>query len=591
MASILSSKPAWAGRPGRAVALAALLAGCAPRRPDIEIVFTGATVVTLDSATPSGIALAIGRGRIIGVGNADSVLAWKAGFARAVDLGGVVIAPAFVDHHVHLLNVGLTLLNRALREQFFLDLSGARSIREIAIRVKARADSLPTGTWVLGAGWNQADWGTQALPTLTEISAAAPNHPVFLARSDGHAGWVNARALALAGISKATADPAGGRIGRLSNGNPSGILLERANELVIGQVPQPGDDDVMAAYRVGADSLAARGVVEVDDAGPLAFPGVVALDGDLGRYLALLRRADSMAPVPIRINLMVPAPSRLADSLLAAGEPAFRVSPRIRVTHLKLFADGALGSRGAALTHPYADDSATTGVARMTVDTLAALARRALDRGLGVATHAIGDEAIRRTIDAYERILTERPTLDRHRLRIEHFSYAREEDFARAVRLGIVLSVQSDFNAGLEERASFGGMRVGEANEARVYAWDRLFRAGAIMVEGTDYLSKPGSALAPFVATLTRKYAVGASRPDGDGRILAWRQNAVRVPPTGPGRDGTLTPGAPADLIVLDRNPFVGPRGAIDSIRIRAVFHDGRPVVADSALRRALARP
>lgn len=591
MAWILSPKLPRTGRLGRAVATVALLSACAPRRPDIEVVLAGATVVTLDSANPTGTALAIGGGRVIAVGDADSVLAWKAGWARIADLGGVVIAPAFVDHHIHLYNVGLALLNGALREQLFLDLSSAKSIQEIANRVKARADSVPAGAWIVGAGWSQGAWGTQALPTLAEISVAAPNHPVFLARTDGHAGWVNARALKLAGIGKTTPSPAGGTIGRLANGDPSGILLERANEPMINRLPAPSDDDIMAAYRIAADSLAARGVVEVDDAGPLAFPGVVALDADLGRYLALLRRADSTAPFPIRINLMVPAPSRLADSLLAEGASAFTLSPRIRVTHLKLFADGALGSRGAALTHVYADDSTTHGVARMTADSIEALARRALDGGLGVAIHAIGDEAVRRTLDAYERILADQPTLDRHRLRVEHFSYARDEDFSRAVRLGIVLSVQSDFNATPEEHPDLGGMRVGEANEARVYAWDRLFRAGAVMIEGSDYFTKPGSAMAPFLATLTRKYAVGQSRPDGDARALAWRLNAVRVPPTGPGRDGVIRAGGPADLMILDRNPFTAPRTMIESTRVRATFHDGRIVMGDSAIRHALTRP
>ncbi len=591
MSLTLFSKPYPAGRFGRAVALAALVTGCAPRRADIEVVLTGVTVVTLDSAQPMALALAIGGGRIIAIGSADSVLAWKAGGASLGDLSGAVIAPAFVDHHIHLFNVGLALLNSALKEQLFLDLAGARSIQEIANRVKARADSSPAGTWIVGAGWSQESWDTAALPTLAEISAAAPNHPVFLVRSDGHAGWVNANALALAGISRTTPDPEGGTIRRLAKGAPSGILLERANELMVPRLPSPSDDDVMAAYRIAADTMAARGVVEVDDAGPLALPGVVALDADLGRYLTLLRRADSTAPFPIRINLMVPAPSRLADSLLTGGDAAFIVSPRIRVTHLKLFADGALGSRGAALTHRYADDSTTSGVARMTTDTIAALARRALDRGLGVATHAIGDEAVRRTLDAYERILTERPALDRHRLRVEHFSYARDEDFARAVRLGVVLSVQSDFNATSEERPGLGAMRVGEANEARVYAWDRLYRAGAVMVEGSDYFTKPGTAMAPFLATLGRKYAAGASRPDALGRQLAWRLNALRVPPTGAGRDGVLRAGGPGDFMVLDRNPFSIARSAIDGIRVRATFHDGQAVVADSAIRRALARP
>jgi predicted amidohydrolase YtcJ len=339
-----------------------------------------------------------------------------------------------VDHHVHLFNIGLWLLNDRLHGRLFLDLSTARSADEVARLAQGRADSLGPGSWVLGAGWNQAAWGTQELPGGEILTHAVPGHPVFLARADGHAGWVNAEARSMAGLHGA-----------------SGILLERANEPVTALIPALPDSEVMLAYGLAAEALAARGVVEVYDAGALAFPGVVALNADFARALVLLQRADSVAPLAIRVNLMVPAPSRLADSLLA-GPRDWILSPRIRITHLKLFADGALGSRGAALTHPYADQPGTRGVARMTTEEILRLSRRALDAGLGVATHAIGDEAVRRTLDAYEQLLRERPGSDPTRLRIEHFSYARETDLARAVRLGVVLSIQSNFNSARRRR-------------------------------------------------------------------------------------------------------------------------------------------
>jgi len=223
----------------------------------------------------------------------------------------------------------------------------------------------------------------------------------------------------------------------------------------------------------------------------------------------------------------------------------------------------------------------------MTADSIAALTRRALDRGLGVATHAIGDDASARALDAYAAVLAERTGLDRSRLRIEHFSYASEADLARAVPLGVVLSVQSDFNSAVGEEPSFGAIRVGAANEARVYPWDRLYRAGAVLVEGTDYFAKPGRAMDPFLATLTRKYAVGTERPDREARVLAWRLNASHVPPTGRGRDGVLRVGGPADLVLLDGNPFAGPRAGIDSVRVAGTLRDGRLTFGSGPLRDA----
>jgi hypothetical protein len=227
----------------------------------------------------------------------------------------------------------------------------------------------------------------------------------------------------------------------------------------------------------------------------------------------------------VRINLMIPAPSALAESLLA-GTHEWQLSPRIRITHLKLFGDGALGSRGAALTHPYADDSSTAGVARLTSGEIADWSRRAIGAGLGVATHAIGDEAVRRTLDAYQAVLGELRDLPPGTLRIEHFSYAREEDFARAVGLGITLSIQSNFNSGADDSPTFGGMRVGDANEPRVYAWRRLFEMKARLVEGSDYFARPGGPLAGFMAAMTRRNAIGAGHDGPATRAAVYRMHA-----------------------------------------------------------------
>ena len=544
----------------RALLLGAILViGCSDRRgqPAVQLLLTGGQVTTLDSAHPAARSVAVSDGRIVEVDGrrtGDVVL----------DLRGAVVTPAVVDHHIHLFNVGLWLLNDRDHGRLFLDLSAATTLDQVADLVRARAAALPAGAWIAGAGWNQASWGTQALPTQDVLNRAAPNHPVFLARSDGHAGWVNAKALALASVH-----------------GSSGVVLERANEPVIAPVPALPDSDVMSAFRLAAQALAARGVVEVYDAGALAFPGVVALNADLGRALALLRRVDSLEPLPIRVNLMVPAPSRLADSLLDSDH-AWALSPRIRITHLKLFADGALGSRGAALTHGYADDPGTQGVPRMTTAEIAGMARRALNAGLGIATHAIGDEAVKRALDAYQLVLEERPGLDPARLRIEHFSYAREEDLARAVRLGIVLSIQSNFNSAVGDDPPFGTMRVGAANEPRVYAWARLAHLGARLAEGSDYFARPAEALAGYHAALTRRNAVGAGWPDREARLIAYRMQTTRFPPMGSPTGGVIRPEAPADLVILSGDPLRLSRDDILGIRVLATVNAGRITYADS---------
>lgn len=567
------------GGPLLAAGLALCLGGCGGRPTAPELIFTNAKVVTLDSLRRDVTTIAIGGGKILGLANSVDP-AWLASNPQVIDLGGAVVAPAFTDHHVHLFNMGMALLNQRDRGRLAIDLSAVRSLAEVDSLLRARVAALPKGTWVFGTGWSQAGWGTQALPTAEVLTRAAPDHPVFFARTDGHAGWLNAAALGVGGLTRATAEPGGGRIVRLPSGEPSGVLLERANEFLTTRLPAPADSDVVTAFRLAAEALAARGVVEVYDAGPLMYPGVVALNLDFGRYLALLLRADSAAPLPLRINLMIPAPSRLADSLLAASEVLTALSPRIRITHLKLFGDGALGSRGAALSHRYADDTTTSGVARMTPDQIADLARRALDRGLGVATHAIGDEAVRRTLDAYETILRERPPLNPGRLRIEHFSYAREQDFVRATRLGVILSIQSNFNSLPEDNPSFGGARLGAANEPRVYNWARLLGVGAILAEGSDYFTMPGAPLAGFIATLGRKYAVGQALPDSLARLLSYTMNAVRFEPAGARVGGVIAVGAPADLVVWAADPFSVPRAELEGVRVKVVVNAGRVVVS-----------
>ncbi|MEZ4587779.1 MAG: amidohydrolase [Gemmatimonadales bacterium] len=567
-----------------AIPLALLLASCGldPSGPP-DLILYADRVSTLDSIHYRAQAVAIRSGQVMALGDSAPLAALAGPSTRQVRLGPGVLGPAFIDHHVHLANVGFALLDEAIGGRLFLDLSDATSIEEVARRVAERAAQLDPDEWVLGIGWSQGAWGTQRLPTHEPLSRAAPDRPVFLARIDGHAGWANRRALELAGLWPSAPDPPGGSIPRGGDGTPSGMLLERANEAVTRLVPPLPDSTIRRAFRLAAERLAENGVVEVYDAGVLAFPGVVSLTADLDRYFALLIDEDRASPLPLRINLMVPAPSALADRLLAAGAGAYQPTPRIRVTHLKLFADGALGSRGAALTHPYADDPTTSGVPRLSAAEIESLASRALDAGLGAATHTIGDEATRRALDGYERIVAARPNLDRRRLRIEHFSYAREEDFARAVRLGVVLSVQSNFNSFPDESPTFGAMRVGAENDARVYAWDRLLGMGAELVEGSDYFVRPAGPLAGFEATLVRKGSAGANRPDAAARRLAWILNATLQPPEGPPRPPMLVPGAAADLVLLSADPLTVPRDSLARVEALGTWSAGRQTAGRAA--------
>lgn len=471
---------------------------------------------------------------------------------------GVRVA-AFADHHVHAFNVGWWLLQDERKPAGYVNAGGAKTEAEVVARAAtAAAAAAESGQgsgseWVTGFGWSQDGWGTPVLPTADALSAAVPNSPVAMARTDGHALWVNRSALARAGL----------------RGVRSGVLLERAAEPVLALVPAPADRDIVRAWRLGAEALAERGVMRAYDAGVLALPGIAALNTDFARYVRLLAETDRAEPLPMQLFLMIPAPSPYAEQVLAMSPAERQLSPNVRVTHLKLFADGALGSRGAALSHPYADDPHTTGVLRMKAREIADWTRRAVDAGLDVATHAIGDVAVREALDAYESVLEERPGLVPTRLRIEHFSYASDADMERAVRLGIALSVQSNFNAPRGVSPTFAEQRVGAAGASRVYAWDRLARMGAVLVEGSDYFGEPG---APLLGLYYGVVGVNAIGERGDSPEV--RRELMRLNSRWLGAGGVLdstwsAPGAAGSGVVLSGDPLVVAVESLTAVRVR----------------------
>jgi len=562
----------------RLTTLAAFLwcGGCGPI-PEATVILAGGPVWSLESETPAE-AVALRGDTVLALGSRQAMEAFRGPATEFVELDGAAVLPAFVDHHLHVLNLGLALLNREEGQRIFLDVGGVASLEELGALVAARADDAPPGSWILGQGWSQATWGTQDLPESDVLDRAAPHNPVLLTRSDAHSGWANSLALAAAGLDDAAADPPGGRLMRRADGTLTGVLLERAVEVVLAQVPPLPVEELVRAFRRGAEELAARGVTRAYDAGFLAPPGILDLGTDFRALLEALAEDDAVRPLPVEVGLMIPAPSALAEAVL--DDPAGHVlSPRLRVTHIKLFADGALGARSAALTHPYADDLATQGVVRLSAQEILDWSRRGLDAGLDVATHAIGDAAVASTLDAYEALLTERPGLDPHRLRIEHISYASDEDFRRAVALGIPLSIQSNFNSPPGESPTFGEMRVGMDHGADVYPWGRLEDEGALLLEGTDLYGLPGPVLLTLYAALTAQNAVGIRGEGPEGRLLALRLATRFLPPGGaPPLEGRLRVGVRADLVVLSGDPMTVPMPEFLALRVLATFRHGREV-------------
>lgn len=565
-----------------AVVVLATACGSGAEVPAGDLVLTNGIVITPRGTVADG-SVAIRAGRILAAGATADVARHRRAGTRVIDLAGAVVAPAFVDHHVHLLNVGLSLLNRERDDALYIDLSGMDA-GAIAASLGRRAADAPAGAWPLGKGWSQYAFDPVAMPDRATLDAAVPGHPVYLSRVDGHAGWASTAALEAAGIGDDAADPPGGALLRRPDGTPTGVLLERANEAVLSLVPRPSPGDLQAAFTMAAEALAAQGVVEVFEAGFLTPPGVVDLEDDLEPYLAALVAADAAAPLPVRVNLMIPAPSSLAEAVLADPGAYREITPRIRTTHVKLFADGAMGSRGASLSHDFADDPGNNGVARMSTEQIRRWSERALDAGLDVATHAIGDAAVARTLDAYAELLAQRPGLAPGRLRIEHVSYVSEHDLERAATLGVVLSIQPNFVAPGPEGTTMEDERIGAAGAARVYAWGTLQRRGARLAFGSDYFTFPLAPLYTLHAAVTRADAGGL--PAGGwhpaerlGREDSLRLMSTLVPPGGGAPHvHSLAAGEPADLVILSADPLTAER--IPEIAVLGTLRAGRAVFA-----------
>ena len=543
-------------------------------------IFTGGEIVTLDPEQPAPEAVAMRAGTIVGVGDRTAMLRDHPDAAES-DLGGGCLIPSLIDHHLHLTAIGLALLNRSEEERLFLQLAGASSSAAIVESVRQRAAQVPPGDWILGMGWNQHDWGTHGLPTHEELSRAVPDHPVFLVRIDAHSAWVNEPAMALSHVSAATADPAGGAILRNDRGAPTGVLLERAVELVLDHIPVAAGWEIREAFKLAARALAAGGVTEVFDAGFMASPAIVSMGVDFDLMLELLTWADAEEPLPIDVNLMVPSPSKLADRIVDDPEAFRDLSPRIRVTHIKLYADGAFGSRGAALSHPYADDPSTSGFMRMGDEELEHETRRAIAASLDISTHAIGDDAVRRVVRAYSRVADELGGVDPHRFRIEHFAYSSAEDQKLACARGFLLVAQPNFIDPDDSGRAMEDWRLGAQNGDRVYPWRTLADHGASLALSSDYYVAPGPPLLDFYAAHTR--ANGAGLPEGgwQRQERLTREDALRTATSlyhgggGSPVGGMIRVGAAANLAVLSANPLNAPENELLGIAVKRTLRRG----------------
>lgn len=548
------------------VAAALTLSARAPlgaQQTPADLVVTNGRIYTVDGSRPVVAAMAIRGGRVVFIGDAAGARALTGAATQVLDLQGRVVIPGMTDAHAHVAGLGLALRN--------VDLVGTTSYDEVIARVVARARTTPKGEWIVGRGWDQNDWGDTRWPTLDALSRAVPDHPVYLERVDGHAGLVNALALQKAGVTKATRDPSGGEVVRDAQGNPAGVLVDNAQGLVERVIPAPTRAQMKEAISAAIAEMHRWGLTGVHDAG--ASAQTLELYEELGREGALR----------IRLYAMISDHAPTLEAWFRRGPQSGLYDGTLWVRAVKLYQDGALGSRGAALLEPYSDNPATSGLLVSAPAHIREVAAQALAAGFQVNTHAIGDRGNRLVLDAYEAVLTAHPTAD-HRFRVEHAQILHADDIPRFAALGVIPSMQASHQT---SDMYWAGTRLGETRLRGAYAWRSLLDAGSIIPNGSDFPVEHVDPLISFKAAVSRQDAQGwpaggwypeqrMTREEGLRSMTLWPAYAAFQEQ----ELGSLTPGKRADFVVLDQDLMRVPDALLPATHVLATWVGGTQVYA-----------
>ncbi|WP_338466476.1 amidohydrolase [Novosphingobium sp. ZN18A2] len=476
-----------------------------------------------------------------------------------IDGKGSTMLPGMIDAHLHVMSLGFSALT--------LDLSGTHSLEEALAKIKAYAAANPDRPWILGGGWNQELWHLGRFPTAAELDSAVPDRPVWLSRVDGHAGWANSAALKAAGITPKSKAPEGGEIIRDAAGNPAGVLVDAATGLMDHAVPAPRPADRDLALDKAQRILFRYGVTAAADMGT-----------SIEDWQAFRRAGDAN-----RLYLRIMSYALGVDNMVLIAGPGptpWLYGDRLHMGGLKLFMDGALGSRGAWLKAPYADDPNTRGLPQLTGTQLKNLMSRAAMDHFQVAVHAIGDAANAEVLDSIED-LAETYKGDR-RWRIEHAQIVDPADIARFGRNGIVASMQPVHETSDRLMAE---ARLGPDRLAGAYAWHSMLAAGAHLAFGSDAPVEAPDPWAGIAAAISRQGPDGEPFGGWQPQEIVTRQQALAAYTTGGAwagfaekKFGRLAPGYRADFIFVDTDPMLANADEIRKTRVLQTWIGGGKV-------------
>jgi predicted amidohydrolase YtcJ len=495
-------------------------------------------------------------GKIVATGGEELVAKYPD--AEAIDGNEQFVLPGLHDGHGHVSSQGFLNVE--------LNVTGTESLNEAVKKIAAYDKANPGSGWIKGRGWNQVLWPVKEFPTAASIDAVVSGRPVWLRRIDGHAGWANSKALALAGIDNDTPDPVGGKIMRDDNGVATGTLIDAAMSFVSVKVPPSDKDDYRRAFLAAFKELTSLGLTSIHDAG-------IGID-EAEVYMSMADNGE----MPMRIYAMI---WEAGENLDAIGKPIIGYgNDRLDIRSVKLMSDGALGSRGAAMIDPYEDDTENRGLRMYTQEEVNAKVKKANDMGFQVGIHAIGDFGNRQSLDAFEKAQGGKPSPLRNR--VEHAQIITLEDIPRFAKLGVIASMQathatSDMNMAED--------RIGAKRLEGAYAWRKLLDSGAVIANGSDFPVELANPMHGMYASVARKSRAGL--PEGGWRIadgltreetlhsftLAAAYAALQED-----RLGSLETGKWADFIVVDRDFFKIPESEIDDIQVLQTWVGGELV-------------
>jgi predicted amidohydrolase YtcJ len=535
------------------------VAAAQAQTPAATLVLRNGKIVTVDAAMPQAQAIAVTGDRITAVGTNDAIQKLIGPATQVIDLEGRLAIPGLIESHGHFMGLG--------QSKMTLDLMDVKYWDEIVSMVAAAAKQAKPGEWIVGRGWHQEKWSrvpkpnVEGFPFHDELSKVSPNNPVLLTHASGHASFVNAKAMELANITRATVNPAGGEILKDSTGRPIGLLRETASGLAGRALEQwrqtktaaERDADAYRQLELAVQASLEKGVTSFHDAGePFSSIDVIkrfAADGKLGVRLFVMMR-DSVD------NLKANVAKYKAVGL---------DHDHLTIASIKMVADGALGSRGAWMLAPYSDYPASVGLPTTPMESIADISRLALDTGVQLCVHAIGDRANREVLNVYERAYKSRPDLKDLRWRVEHAQHIDAADIPRFGQLGVIAAMQGIHAT---SDAPYVLARLGPKRaEEGAYVWQKLMKSGAIIANGTDVPVERIDPMANFFATITRRTKDGSvffgdQKMSRDEALKSYTWNGAYAAKE-ESLKGSLAAGKLADITVLSKDILTIPEDQI----------------------------